>query len=158
MMFSPSLDPKYVPTKNARMQVMKDNNSVRTENKQHLSYAEALKYERSNKYPPQFKHNVGDDAVVEWRKVVVCTRESIWDSWYGIQRATNKFYRTRLVLKPFQADKALFVCNDEESAEFFGSRSLLFLEGPYAVRLQRWNDREVYQNNKIACTGGWITV
>ncbi|KAM7483889.1 hypothetical protein LguiB_008472 [Lonicera macranthoides] len=70
----------------------------------------------------------------------------------------NKFYRIRLVLRPFQADKALFVCNDEKSAEFFGSRSLLFLEGPYAVRLQRWNDREVYQNNKITCTGGWITV
>ncbi|KAM7479194.1 hypothetical protein LguiA_027407 [Lonicera macranthoides] len=158
MMFSPSPDPKYVPVKNARVQVKNDNISGRGGNKQHRSYAEALKYERSYNYHPQVKHNVGDEAVVEWSKVVVCTRESIWDSRHGIQRAMNKFYRTRLVLRPFQADKALFVCDDEKSAEFFRSRSLLFLEGPYVVRLQRWNDREVYQNNKITCTGGWITV
>ncbi|KAM7469618.1 hypothetical protein LguiA_007801 [Lonicera macranthoides] len=131
MMFSPSPDPKYVPVKNAQVQVKNDNISGRGGNKQHRSYAEALKYERSYNYHPQVKHNVGDEAVVEWSKVVVCTRESIWDSWHGIQRAMNKFYRTRLVLRPFQADKAL---------------------------LQRWNDREVYQNNKITCTGGWITV
>ncbi|KAM7508828.1 hypothetical protein LguiA_019281 [Lonicera macranthoides] len=65
MMFSPSPDPKYVPVKNARVQVKNDNISVRGGNKQHRSYAEALKYERSYNYHPQVKHNVGDEAVVE---------------------------------------------------------------------------------------------
>ncbi|KAM7506467.1 hypothetical protein LguiA_016920 [Lonicera macranthoides] len=43
MMFSPTPYPKYVPVKNARVQVLNDNMSGRGGNKLHCSYAEALK-------------------------------------------------------------------------------------------------------------------
>lgn len=68
------------------------------------------------------------------------------------------FYNTNFQLKPFLPNKAVFICDSEEEAELYGSKNLLFLSGLYAIKLQRWDEKEVYQYRKIACTGGWINI
>ncbi|KAM7522630.1 hypothetical protein LguiA_012532 [Lonicera macranthoides] len=127
-----------------------------------LSYAEIVKNCELNKEDltrgKQAADTMNVRGVIEWKRVVVCIRELLWDSWRGIQNSLNKFYKTNFQLKPFLTDKAMFLCKSEEEAEMYGNKGLVFLSGPFAIKLQRWEEESIYQNRKIACTGGWINI
>ncbi|KAM7477485.1 hypothetical protein LguiA_025698 [Lonicera macranthoides] len=127
-----------------------------------LSYVEIVKNCELNKEDLMRGKQPADTMYVrgfiEWKRVVVCSRESVWDSWRSIQNSLNKFYKTNFQLKPFLTDKAMFLCKCEEETEMYGSKGLVFLSGPFAIRLQRWEEESIYQNRKIACTGGWINI
>ncbi|KAM7465572.1 hypothetical protein LguiB_013134 [Lonicera macranthoides] len=60
----------------------------------------------------------------DWREVVVCTRERLWDEWSNIQRSLNDLFKSNIVLHPFKPDKAVFWCKD---AEMLGKKRILFV-------------------------------
>ncbi|KAM7473425.1 hypothetical protein LguiB_020668 [Lonicera macranthoides] len=92
-----------------------------------LSYAEIVKNYELNKEDfmrgKQPADTMNVRGAIEWKRVVVCSRESVWDSWRCIQNSLNKFYKTNFQLKPFLIDKAMFICNSEEEAEMYGKKA-----------------------------------
>ncbi|KAM7489698.1 hypothetical protein LguiB_027182 [Lonicera macranthoides] len=97
----------------------------------------------------------GDD----WGHIVVCTRENLWDSWGDIQKSLSKFINNRVNLTPFQPDKALFYCEDEEEANSISKKKIVNIPGSFKVILLGWKQQEdQVWNKKVSCTGGWIEV
>lgn len=113
-----------------------------------LSYEDAVK--RSSK-PSQ-------DNSIDWSRVVVCTRESLWSEWSLVQKAINKKFTTNITLRPFQPDKAMFRCKSEEEAKAICRKGVFFMEGPYAIHLQQWNKCDTQLNKKVSFTGGWVEI
>ncbi|KAM7473628.1 hypothetical protein LguiB_020871 [Lonicera macranthoides] len=132
-----------------------------------VSYVDAVKNSFPKKSPVNNINNqmgrqpiteAKESHVIDWKRVVVCTRENLWHTWNGIQSSLNRLYNTNFQLKPFLPNKAILICGSEEEAEVYGEKNLVFLSGPYAIRLQRWDEKEVYQLRKIACTRSWINI
>ncbi|KAM7518028.1 hypothetical protein LguiB_016990 [Lonicera macranthoides] len=127
-----------------------------------ISYADAVRKSKINNIFCKEERQISTDTIAsyafDWKRVVVCIRENLWDSWNGIQSSLNQLYNSNFQLKPLLPNKAIIICDSEEAAQVFGSKKLVFLSGPYAIRLQRWDEKEIYQNRKIACTGGWINI
>ncbi|KAM7473199.1 hypothetical protein LguiB_020442 [Lonicera macranthoides] len=127
-----------------------------------ISYVDAVRKSFVNNIVYKRERQISIEAIgnhaVDWKWVMVCTRENLRDAWNGIQRSLNRLYNTNFQLKPLLPNKAIFICGSEEETEMFGSKNLVFLSGPYAINMQRWDEKEVYQYRKIACIGGWINI
>ncbi|KAM7507143.1 hypothetical protein LguiA_017596 [Lonicera macranthoides] len=93
---------------------------------------------------------------MDYSKLVVCIRDCLWHKWSSIQASINQHHSTEFCLQPFQPDKAIFCCKTEQEAEEFGSKEVLFFEGPKSIMLHKWNPNEVNFNKKVAFTGGWV--
>ncbi|KAM7473297.1 hypothetical protein LguiB_020540 [Lonicera macranthoides] len=121
------------------------------------SYAEIVQRKLKSQSRKDVESFLDNHAFTE-NRIMVCLREKVEDSWMSIQRTMNKFFKTNIQLKPFQADKALFVCSSEEELQKFASMNFAFLEGPLVIRFRRWDEEDCYRESKITCTGGWISV
>lgn len=113
------------------------------------SYAEVVAIEqRNNKGKVIIKEQAEESMKVDrdWSKVLICTREKMWDNWKEIQNSLNKLYKKKFLLKPFQPDKAAFCCSNREEAEVFARKRILFIERPFTVRLQGWYHEDASLN------------
>ena len=83
----------------------------------------------------------------------------MWDSWGDIQNSLSNFTNSCVKLTPFQPDKALFYCEDEEKAKSISKKKVVIIPGPFKVILLGWYQQEdLAWNRKVSCTGGWIEV
>lgn len=63
-----------------------------------------------NKYSARLVHGV-------WSRAVVCFREQGWDPWLKIPNSLSTMVNLKIVLKPYQSDKAIFFCQSVKEAE-----------------------------------------
>ncbi|KAM7507519.1 hypothetical protein LguiA_017972 [Lonicera macranthoides] len=86
----------------------------------HRSYAECVASHSKEKTNRKVLSNSigwnfrpGKEGITDWNRMIVCTRERLWDGWADIQESLNKKFNRCFVLKPFQPDKAMFYCEDK---------------------------------------------
>ncbi|KAM7466912.1 LOW QUALITY PROTEIN: hypothetical protein LguiB_014474 [Lonicera macranthoides] len=94
----------------------------------------------------------------DWSKMIVCTRESLWHDWSSIQAYLNKLFGTEYELFPFLPDKAIFRCDTSKEADDLGKDRAWFSTRSTSIVLKKWHPVEVFQDKKVAFTGGWIEV
>ena len=94
----------------------------------------------------------------DWNNAVICVRESLWDEWSMIQSSLNGLHNTNLVLKPFQADKAMFCCVNAKEAERFAKQGFVKIQERVMIKLQCGDKKEASKTRKLSCTGGWIKI
>ncbi|KAI7989503.1 hypothetical protein LOK49_LG13G01535 [Camellia lanceoleosa] len=92
------------------------------------------------------------------RKVVVCTRTDFFDDWAQIEKELNRSFKTSIVLRPFQLNKALFSAKSSEEADYYGAQGVCFFHKSIAVRLDRWSEEVFSKDAVIASNGGWISI
>ncbi|KAM7493281.1 hypothetical protein LguiB_027890 [Lonicera macranthoides] len=131
----------YTATVAANDQNQRRNDRVKGRNqhmKQGKTYAKAL---ASSNQIQRENGKVEELDVVsrDWSRVVVCTREKLWDKWSDIQTSLNKIYNINIALHPFQLDKAVFRCKDEEESYMLGKKRVLFITCLFTIKLQKQN-------------------
>ncbi|KAM7507276.1 hypothetical protein LguiA_017729 [Lonicera macranthoides] len=105
---------------------------------------------------PEFNVNMKE---IQWKKIAICTIISLWDDWGKIKDDLFMFFNIETVLMPFQPDKAVVWCKNEEEAERITSKGALFVDNFYSIKLQDGGEQiNVNGTRKLACTGGWIKI
>ncbi|KAM7486990.1 hypothetical protein LguiA_002999 [Lonicera macranthoides] len=134
--------------------------------KSSMSYAEVTKMNmtKTNNISTQ-EYNTKEwnfrqdkDGNRDWKKVIVCTRTKVWDSWGQIQKLINQTFDGDFVLKPFQPDKAIFLCENRELLKRFEQEKVLSLNNEINTGMQVWNSASVSRNKKMVFTGGWLSI
>ncbi|KAI8016670.1 hypothetical protein LOK49_LG05G01071 [Camellia lanceoleosa] len=95
----------------------------------------------------------GNDFCLEMRKVVVCTRTDFFDDWVQIEQELNRSFKSSIVLRPFQLNKALFFAKSSEEADYYGEQGLCFFHKSIAVRLERWSEKVFSKDTVIVSNG-----
>ncbi|KAM7473315.1 hypothetical protein LguiB_020558 [Lonicera macranthoides] len=128
----------------------------------HLSYAECVASQSKEKTNRKVLSNSigwnfrsGKKGISDWNRMIVCTRERLWDGWANIQESLNKKLNRCFVLKPFQPDKAMFYCEDRNDAEFFEWNKIIALRDGLTDLPLKWWTREVFELIGKRC-GGWL--
>lgn len=91
----------------------------------------------------------------EEEKTMVCIRENVEDLWKGIETEVNEAFKTKIHLRPCQADRAFFTCKDDEE---FKDRNFVFLTKAHAIISRRWIDENGIPTWKITFTEGWLSI
>ncbi|KAM7497694.1 hypothetical protein LguiA_022108 [Lonicera macranthoides] len=94
----------------------------------------------------------------QWNRVVICTRDSLWEDWKKVKETLNGYFRRNFELKPFQPDKAVFWCKDEAEAILVAEKNIPCIEDSPMIKLQYGSKTNVAVNRKLCCTGGWIEI
>ncbi|KAI7984378.1 hypothetical protein LOK49_LG15G01831 [Camellia lanceoleosa] len=110
-----------------------------------VSYADVLK-SRSNSLD-------GNNFFLEIRKMVVCTRMNFFDEWAQIEKELNRSFKTSIVLRPFQLNKAMFFAQNSDEADYYGTQGVCFFHKSIAVRLDRWSE-EVFSKDVVIASNG----
>ncbi|KAI8019446.1 Diacylglycerol kinase 1 [Camellia lanceoleosa] len=76
-----------------------------------VSYADVLKSRSSS--------SDGNNFFLEIRKMVVCTRMNFFDKWAQIEKELNRSFKTSIVLRPFQLNKAMFFAENSDEADYY---------------------------------------
>ena len=98
------------------------------------------------------------EAVFDENLTIVCVREKVEDEWKAIEGAINEKFDCNVRLRPFQADRAFFVCKNEEEYNKFKERNFAFFKGALVVRFKTWLDDDGSMARQITFTGGWISI
>ncbi|KAM7481307.1 hypothetical protein LguiB_005890 [Lonicera macranthoides] len=94
----------------------------------------------------------------DWKKAVICIRQSLWDNWRDIQMVLNAQCHKNYNLSPFQPDKAVFWCDDECEAENLIKKGILEINGGLSFKMQSGDQAQAVSTKKLSCTGGWIEI
>ncbi|KAM7532413.1 hypothetical protein LguiB_035823 [Lonicera macranthoides] len=86
-------------------------------------------------------YGVREPTSDDWGHIVVCTRENLWDNWGDIQNSLSNFINNLVKLTPFQPDKALFYCEDEELAKLISKKKMMIIPGSFKIILLGWVTR-----------------
>lgn len=93
-----------------------------------------------------------------WSHAVVCFREQGWDPWWKIQKSLSMMVNLKIVLKPYQSDKAIFFCQSVKEAEDLGRIGRLTLEGHIRIKLEKWSTSINPREDRLLFWGGWLGI
>ncbi|KAM1334698.1 hypothetical protein ACFXTH_010388 [Malus domestica] len=93
-----------------------------------------------------------------WGCVVVCERKVVHQSWREVEASLRKLLGTDIRLSPFQCNKALFVCQNEEEAKKIALLGAIAMKEYPEVELAGWWE-SLNSNKRLAVSyGGWVAL
>ncbi|KAM1085007.1 hypothetical protein ACFX13_011002 [Malus domestica] len=93
-----------------------------------------------------------------WGSVVVCERKVVHQSWREVETSLRNLLGTDIRLSPFQCNKALFVCQNEEEAKKIALLGAIAMKEYPEVELAGWWE-SLNSNKRLAVSyGGWVAL
>ncbi|TQD89700.1 hypothetical protein C1H46_024694 [Malus baccata] len=93
-----------------------------------------------------------------WGSVVVCERKVVHQSWREVEASLRNLLGTDIRLSPFQCNKALFVCQNEEEAKKIALLGAIGMKEYPEVKLAGWWE-SLNTNQRMAVSyGGWVAL
>ncbi|KAM1270198.1 hypothetical protein ACFX2I_002296 [Malus domestica] len=93
-----------------------------------------------------------------WGSVVVCERKVVHQSWREVEASLRNLLGTEIRLSPFQCNKALFVCQNEEEAKKIALLGAIGMKEYPEVKLAGWWE-SLNTNQRLAVSyGGWVAL
>ncbi|XP_070682041.1 uncharacterized protein [Malus domestica] len=93
-----------------------------------------------------------------WGSVVVCERQVVHQPWREVEASLLKLLGMEIRLSPFQCNKALFVCQNEEEATKIAKFGTLTMNKLPDVVLSGWWDSINSNHRKAVSYGGWVAL
>ncbi|KAM1796220.1 hypothetical protein ACFX11_036482 [Malus domestica] len=93
-----------------------------------------------------------------WGRVIVCERQVVHQPWREVEDSLLNIMGRKASLVPFQCNKALFVCKNEEEAAQIAQIGVLSMIGFPEVELSGWWESIKPSERKVVSYGGWIAL
>ncbi|KAM1811352.1 hypothetical protein ACFX11_028259 [Malus domestica] len=93
-----------------------------------------------------------------WGSVIVCERQVVHQPWREVEDSLLNIMGRKASLVPFQCNKALFVCKNEEEAAQIAQIGVLSMIGYPEVVLSGWWESIKPSERKVVSYGGWIAL
>ncbi|KAK9951569.1 hypothetical protein M0R45_007007 [Rubus argutus] len=99
----------------------------------------------------------GDNS--RWQCSVVCKRKSLMSSWTKISNEISAILDKDVVLYPFQCNKALLFCSNEEEADWVARHNKIMVNNQNEVYLRKWKQNcNFHGKRKFVSFGGLIEI
>ena len=93
-----------------------------------------------------------------WGSVVVCERKVVHQSWREVESSLRNLLGSDISLSPFQCNKALFVCQNEEEAKKIALLGAIAMKEYPEVKLAGWWE-SLNSNQRLEVSyGGWVAL
>ncbi|KAM1745387.1 hypothetical protein ACFX11_012140 [Malus domestica] len=93
-----------------------------------------------------------------WGSVIVCERKVVHQPWREVEASLRNLLGMDIRLSPFQCNKALFVCQNEEEAKKIALLGAIGMKEYPEVKLAGWWE-SLNTNQRLAVSyGGWVAL